>query len=251
MTRGPSTGRANRAGASFLHHPEKASERRTGHQNVPFIAATQSPPPVYPTASAQRGGYQAGDRMSPEVSPVPRPGRPDEAYGYVAPENAQDVLIHRDRHGYLMKGTERTGRRSGMCDPLESGPPRADFRVVNFTWNLQAGFGQRNQDNLARPYTWLGQQDGTWVPVYGGQPGFYRNGPGGAPSTTSGRGPSRVFSGPPHGLHTESPPDYAQTLARSLAVPQMQAARVDRLSNSRSGGQSYSQTTMYQGMGRM
>jgi hypothetical protein len=85
--------------------------------------------------------------------------------------------------------------------------------------------------------------------VYGGQAGFFRYGPGGVPSSPQDPGPSRVYGGPTHGLHTDTPASGRQPLQRSLAVPQMTAPRVDRLSNSRAGGQSYSQTTMYQGQG--
>jgi hypothetical protein len=56
-----------------------------------------------------------------------------------------------------------------------------------------------------------------------------------------------VFSGPPHGLHSQTYPDYNSTLGRYLAVPQMALPRVDRPANSTSAGQSYSQTVLPQG----
>jgi hypothetical protein len=229
-------------------NPAAQYQQRMRRANEFYVPAAQSPPDVRRDWPAVRGGYAAGDPYASENSPRPnRPNRPVEAYGHVAPENSQDAEIFRDRHGYFMRGTERGGRISCQNDPLASGPPRADFRAVNVTWNLEAGTGQRNADDFSRPYTWLGQQDGSWVPVYGGSPGFYRHGPGGYPSRTTQDGPQRVYGGPPHGLHSDTMTSYVQTLSRYNTVPQMAATRVDRLSNSRIGGQSYSQTTQHQG----
>jgi hypothetical protein len=220
---------------------------------APWIPGTQSPPSVLPTenSSVSPGGVQTGgDYGRPQQSPVPYPGDwgPEQTHEWWSAEDASDTLIHRERHGYFQAGTERSGRVSSMADPPSSGPAMPSFKAINQTWNWQAGTGSAYADDLNRPYTWVGQQDGSWQDVNGGTPGFYRNGPGGPPVNTMGvDGPQRIYSGPPHGLHTWSPPDYAQTAARYAAVPQMVPARVDRLSNSRVGGQSYSQTTMHQG----
>jgi hypothetical protein len=67
------------------------------------------------------------------------------------------------------------------------------------------------------------------------------------PSTADAPGPGRVPTGPAHGLHTLYPPDGQQTLARFRQVPAMVPARVDRLSNSRIAGQTYSERTLHQG----
>lgn len=147
----------------------------------------------------------------------------------------------------MQTGTERGGRISCMTDPLQSGPPRPDFRAVNITVNYEAGEGARYADDLSRPYTWLGPQESGWSDINGGSVGFYRNGPGGAPSNPPVDGPQRVWAGPPHGYHTYYPPDGQQTLQVRMNRAQMVPTRVDRLSNSRVGGQNYSQTTQQQG----
>jgi hypothetical protein len=222
--------------------------------NQTWTPATQSPRSVNPVlqqATAPGGVQTGGDpgrlQASPPPYPGPQPG-PEQTHRWWSAENAQDTLIVRDRHGYFQSGTERAGRVSSMADPPASGPAMPSFKALNVTWNWQVGTGQAYADDLTRPYTWMGQQDGSWSQVYGGTPGFYRSGPGGPPvATQPADGPQRIYGGPAHGLHTWSPPDYAQTLARYNSTPQMVAARVDRLSNSRVGGQSYSQTTMQQG----
>lgn len=224
-----------------------------GRANQQWSAGTQSPASVAPRQDgmvAQGGVQTGGDAGRPQVSPWPVnqvPGA-EQTHAWWSAEDQSDTLIHRDRHGYFQAGTERSGRTSGMPDPPASGPAMPSFKAVNVTWNWQAGTGAAYEDDLSRPYTWVGQQDGSWSQIWGGTPGFYRSGPGGPPVDTQPvDGPQRVYGGPPHGLHTWSPPDYAQTLSRYQTVPQMVAARVDRLSNSRVGGQSYSQTTQHQG----
>src|SRR5215469_243622 len=181
--------------------------------------------------------------------------------------SAQDKLISRDRHAAVNRGTERTGRRSGLDDPLLSGPPRPSLRTINRTINHQRGQDAANADDKNRAYnrdrqgTLLGQQDGTVQPVYGGTPGFwqpygsysgYTTGPTkglqspvapGSPQD----GPRKINSGPSHGLHSATFPDYSQALGRYMAIPSMVAQRQDRPSNSRIAGQSYSQTVAPQG----
>jgi hypothetical protein len=226
-----------------------------GRAQQPWIPATQTPASLAPMEPGQvsPGGVQTGgDYMSPQQSPYPynqQPG-PEQTHRWWSAEDESDTLIHRDRNGYFQTGTERTGRVSSMPDPPASGPAMPSFKAVNVTWNWQVGTGSAYMDDLSRPYTWVGQQDGSWSQVLGGTPGFYRDGPGGPPVDTQPvDGPQRIYGGPPHGLHTWSPPDYAQTLSRYNTVPQMVAARVDRLSNSQIAGQSFSQTTQHQGGG--
>jgi len=220
---------------------------------MPWVPGTQSPQSVIPIPVGETapGGVQTGGNMNqPQQAPVPYPGQwgPEQTHRWWQGNNQNDTLIHRDRNGYFQTGTERGGRVSSMPDPPASGPAMPSFKALNVTWNWQVGTGQSYADDLSRPYTWVGQQDGSWSQVLGGTPGFYRAGPGGPPvQTQPADGPQRIFGGPPHGLHTWSPPDYAQTLSRYNTVPQMVATRVDRLSNSKIGGQSYSQTTQHQG----
>lgn len=106
-----------------------------------------------------------------------------------------------------------------------------------------------------------GEQGAGWAPIYGGVPGLYQpygsyegvtNGPvsgiqSPVPQGAQGDGPRKVWSGPPHGLHSPTLPTYSQTLGRYMAVPQMTQPRQDRPSNSTSAGQSYSQTVVPQG----
>lgn len=56
-----------------------------------------------------------------------------------------------------------------------------------------------------------------------------------------------VEGAPTGGMHTMTPNSTARTAQRYVATPQMRGARVDRLSPSRYGSQSYSQTTRLQG----
>lgn len=191
----------------------------------------------------------AGSPGAPQVAPVAQPFTDvQQGRTWWAGDNSNDGLIFRDRHVMASRGTEVAGRISSMPDPPKDGPLRPDFRQINRTWNWQAGTGSAYVDDLSRPYTWIGEQDGQgWSRINGGQPGFYRNGPGGAPCTADAPGPGRVPTGPPHGLHTLYPPDGQQTLNRFRATPQMVAARVDRLSNSRVNGQTYSERTLHQG----
>lgn len=197
----------------------------------------------------------------PSVAPGPRfrPPQITQPMPYQAPnqspqwregDNTNDQLISRDRHPFFSRGTELAGRISSMPDPPSDGPIRPSLRLLNRTWNWQVGTGSSYTDDLSRPYTGLGEQGSGWTSINGGAPGFYRNGPGGPPVGDPSIGPGRVWAGPPHGLHTDYPPDGQQTQAGYRARPQMVAARVDRLSNSRIAGQTYSQWTQHQGGGQ-
>jgi hypothetical protein len=108
---------------------------------------------------------------------------------------------------------------------------------------------------------YIAEQGTGWAPVYGGVPGLYQ--PYGSyagvtagpvqgiqspvPEGATGDGPRRVWSGPPHGLHSPSLPAYSNTIGRYLSVPQQTLPRIDRPSNSPIAGQSYSQTVQPQG----
>ena len=108
---------------------------------------------------------------------------------------------------------------------------------------------------------YVAEQGSGWSPVYGGVPGLYQ--PYGSyagitngrvqgiqspvPEGASGDGPRKVWSGPPHGLHSPTLPTYNHTLGRYLSVPQQVLPRIDRPSNSPIAGQSFSQTVQPQG----
>lgn len=182
---------------------------------------------------------------------------------------ANDKLISSDRHAYLSTGNELTGRRSGYTDPPMDGPARPSLRLVNRTINYQEGSdASRNQDDLGRAYArtpdgrfFMGTQGDSWTPVYGGTPGLYQpygtyQGIGNVPvqgiqspviQGAPGDGPQSFKPGPPHGLHSPTLPDYAQTLGYYMATPQMRLPRIDRPANSTIAGQSYSQTVQPQG----
>lgn len=212
-------------------------------------AAAQTLPSVRP-GSPSWLPPQAGEETlgAPQANVVTPYTDVQQSRVWWAGDNTQDGLIFRDRHILAQRGTEVAGRISSRPDPPMDGPLRPDFKMINRTWNWQVGTGAAYADDLTRPYTWVGEQDGQgWTRVHGGQPGFFRWGPGGPPSTSDAPGPGRVPTGPPHGLHTAYPPDGQQTLARFRQIPAMVPARVDRLSNSRIAGQTYSERTLHQG----
>lgn len=199
-----------------------------------------------------------------------------------APGNApvgysNDKLVTYDRHGILKVGYENSGRKSGMTDPPIDGPARPSLWMVQRTLNYQQGTDETAAtDDLSRDYTrnaegmYIGEQGTGWSPVYGGTPGLYQDygsyagispsTPGYNPVTGEtqgivapvgqgqpGDGPHSVWSGPPHGLHSPTLPDYSQTVGRYMSIPQMARPRIDRPSNSPIAGQSYSQTVQSQG----
>jgi hypothetical protein len=218
------------------------------------------------------GRSQFGQRVlqqSQETS-VRAPGNAPVGY-------SNDKLISYDRHGMFKVGYENSGRNSGETDPPMDGPARPSLWLVQRTINYQQGTDKTAAtDDLTREYTrnaegmYVGSQGDGWSRVYGGTPGLYQeygsyqgiapNTPGYNPVSgqtqgivapvaqgQAGDGPQTVWAGPPHGLHTPSLPDYAQTLGRYMAIPQMARPRIDRPSNSPIAGQSYSQTVQPQG----
>jgi hypothetical protein len=200
----------------------------------------------------------------------PDQSRPD--HPHYGTSGFNDKLTVKDRHGYWDTGYQRTGTnfQSGWAGaPPNSGndpigqPPRPDFRLINRTVSYQQGTDTtRNQDDLTRPYTWLGEQGSGWGRVYGGTPGMYQpyGSRGGIPypivapveQGQPGDGPTLVWSGPPHGLHSTTPwKGGAQIIARFSVTPQTRPVRQDRPSNSPQAGQSYSQTVLPQGASRV
>src|SRR5215472_4209268 len=173
-----------------------------------------------------------------------------------------DKLTVKDRHafwdtGHQVQGTDFTPASSppNTYNNPKQAPPRPDLRTLNRTVSYQKGTDNtRNQDDLARPYTWLGEQGSGYSPVWGGVPGLFipYGSRGGVPypvvDPTAGQGGREtVWAGPPHGYHSLTYPDTADTLSRYTALPQMRPVRVDRPSNSPQAGQSFSQTVQHQG----
>jgi hypothetical protein len=176
-----------------------------------------------------------------------------------------DKLTVKDRHAYWDTGHQRTGLtfNAASANPNTYNnpagvPPTAELRTVNRTVSYQMGSdATRNQDDLSRPYTWVGEQGSGWSSVWGGVPGLYTpyGSRGGVPypvvDPTDGQGGSEdVWAGPPHGLHSLTYPDYGDTLNRYQATQQMVPGRLDRPANSPQAGQSYSQTVQAQGSTR-
>ena len=179
-----------------------------------------------------------------------------------------DQLTVKDRHAYWDTGSQRTGLEgfypagspNTYNDPVEN-PPAPELRTVNRTVSYQKGSdATRNQDDLSRPYTWLGEQGSGWSRVNGGVPGLYQpyGTRGGVPYAivspaeygSAQDGPALVWSGPPHGLHSQTPwKGGAQFIQRTMVLPQQRPVRIDRPDNSPQAGQSYSQTVRPQGSG--
>lgn len=221
-------------------------------------------PPTQPLGgdTGDTDGFSGVDPAAPAMSPFPRrvvlgaEQENDRRYGL---QGFNDQLQVRDRHAYWDRGRQRfrgpaSNQTGGGANPHDGGPPRADLRTVNISVNPQIGSdASRSQDDLSRAYTWLGQQDGTTVPVYGGVPGLWasygnRGFLAGIHDPTNGEGGLRaVVSGPPHGLHSDTLPSGKQIADRYKATPQMRPVRLDRPDNSRIAGQSYSQTVQMQG----
>lgn len=209
-------------------------------------------------------GTYGADPHAPKVSPSPRVvvlGDGQETYVRWALQGFNDKLTVKDRHAFWDTGNQKTGLDLGTYgmpntynDPIRQ-PPRPDLRTVNRTVSYQKGTDtSRNQDDLSRPYTWLGEQGSGWTGVNGGVPGLYQpyGTRGGVPypivdPTNAQGGREAVWAGPPHGLHSETYPDMADIVNRSNAQPQMRPVRFDRPSNSPQAGQSYSQTVQHQG----
>lgn len=225
------------------------------------------------TAGGGNDGTWGADPRAPLVPPVVfLPGQdpagmdagtgnnPDGWRGGI--QGFSDKLTVKDRHAFWMTGFQRQGTDytpassppNTYNNPLQE-PPQARLRTINRTVSYQKGTdATRNQDDLSRPYTWVGEQGSGYSPVYGGVPGLYQpyGTRGGVPypivdPTDGNGGRELVWAGPPHGLHSLTFPDQADTLQRYQVLPQMRPVRVDRPSNSPQAGQAYSQTVQHQG----
>lgn len=181
---------------------------------------------------------------------------------------SNDKLIAFDRHLISKVGSENSGRNSGFTDPPMDGPARPSYKAINRVISWQQGTDTTaNQDDLTRDYhrnaqgMYMGEQGSGWIQVSGGTPGLwqpygsyagYTAGPVKGIQSPVGQGEpgdgrQSVFSGPPHGLHSPTMPDYSPILGYYMAVPQMRSPRIDRPSNSTIGGQSFSQLVQPQG----
>lgn len=226
------------------------------------------PGPAASLGQPGNDGIFGADPRQPKISPAPRvafDGPEQCTYRRFGIQGFNDKLTTKDRHAYWDSGHQRSGLEfaapGGMPNsynnPLDE-PPQPELRTINRTVSYQKGTDTtRNQDDLSRPYTWLGEQGSGWAPVYGGVPGLYEpyGTRGGVPYPIQspqayngpGDGPQKVWAGPPHGLHSLTFPDRGDTLNRYAVNPQMRPVRVDRPSNSPQAGQSYSQTVLAQG----
>lgn len=258
--------------------------------NLPGITgATDRPyqPGPGPYSGGQLGGIGApDDGVDPRADKVqPYPASPawkawgqgqqgegdrQQSFRRYGTQGFNDKLTVKDRHGYWDTGNQKTGTDQPASGGIGNSyndpkiqPPRPDFRLVNRTVSYQYGSDKtRNQDDLSRAYTGLGEQGSGWAPVYGGVPGLYLpyGSRGGIPypvvspaeQGAPGDGPHLVFAGPPHGLHSTTPwKGGAQIIARFMSTPQTRPVRQDRPANSPQAGQSYSQTVLMQGASRV
>jgi hypothetical protein len=227
------------------------------------------------TAGSGNDGFWGTDPRAPMITrpvflPGDEPAGMDSDTGNTRPsfwrggiQGFNDKLTVKDRHAYWDQG--RPQRQGTDFSPAGSPPntynnpreepPTAELRTLNRTWSYQKGSdASRNQDDLSRPYTWVGEQGSGWSSVYGGTPGLYvpYGSRGGVPfpvvDPTNGEGgPEKVWAGPPHGLHSLTYPSGGDTLSMYGARPQMRPVRVDRPSNSPQAGQAYSQVVQQQG----
>ena len=227
-------------------------------------------------------GYIGADPRAPKITrpyflPGDTPAGMDSGTANNAPswwragiQGFNDQLTVKDRHAYWDTGTQRTGIEgfgpagspNTYNDPGIDGPA-PELRTVNRTVSYQKGSDKtRNQDDLSRGYSWLGEQGSGWTRINGGVPGLYQpyGTRGGVPypivspveQGQQGDGPHLVWAGPPHGLHSQTPwKGGAQIIRRFMSTPQTRPVRIDRPSNSPQAGQSYSQTVRAQGASRV
>lgn len=257
----------------------QATERAYGNQ-LPGITGAPpreaGPAPGYWHVAGQAGApsrHAGADPRAPRTSPRPHVsvlGDGQETDRRYAIQGFNDKLTVRDRHAYWDAGHQRTGTTfdpataggNAYNNPLQQ-PPAPELRTVNRTVSYQMGSdATRNQDDLSRSYTWLGEQGAPWTQVNGGVPGLYipYGSRGGVPYPVvspvgqgqPGDGPHLVNGGPPHGLHSQTPWKGGEQLIRRYgSIPQMRPVRIDRPSNSPQAGQSYSQTVRPQGASRV
>ena len=255
----------------------RASGRALGNELPPITGRVTErpfapgPAPRGQVVAGQLGandGSQGADPDVPKVQPWPKvnawgegdPGDTEgtQSFRRFGLQGFNNKLTVTDRHAYWDAGNQRTANTPSIPgnppNPVTDGPVRPDLRTVNRTVSWQLGSDHTaNQDDLSRPYTWVGEQGTAWTPINGGVPGLYipYGSRGGVPypivDPTQGEGGRElVWGGPPHGLHSLTFPDYGDTLARYQATQQQVPGRLDRPANSPQAGQSYSQTVQPQ-----
>ena len=237
------------------------------------------------TAGGGNDGFFGVDPRAPEIQPVKVNFPGDDPAGMDNSlsnhpswwrggiQGFNDKLRVVDRHVYWSQGNQLQGTDFSAAssppntynNPLQE-PPQARLRTVNRSITYQKGTdATRNDDDLTRPYPkaagtqmWIGEQGSGYTPIYGGTPGLYLpyGSRGGVPypvvDPTNGQGGRElVWAGPPHGLHSLTYPDSADTLKRYQVLPQQRPVRIDRPSNSPQAGQAYSQTVQHQGQARV
>lgn len=157
------------------------------------------------------------------------------------------------------QGTDRTAAADDLSRDYARTTMQPSADPPAWITGIHQGFHQYQCQEGTTQY--VGEQGTGWAPIYGGVPGLYQpygsyagvtNGPvqgiqSPVPEGVSGDGPRKVWSGPPHGLHSPTLPTYNQTLGRYLSVPQQALPRIDRPSNSPIAGQSFAQTVQPQG----
>lgn len=141
--------------------------------------------------------------------------------------NSQTVCYERMpwvHTGYSASDPGSSTNSTGLVNWRGSGPQRPSLHVRTETivLHVQGASNTRNQDPHPTSY---GTNDGTNVGRLSGD-------------------------GVVHGLHTRPVKAGPAVLRRSQVTPQQRPPRVNRLSNSRNQGQSYSQVTVHQGGGK-
>jgi hypothetical protein len=262
---GGQTGDTDGFGGADPSRPKRSPRPQSAHAGAwgQALAGDIGPakPPLGYGGGAPRPTDGAPARLGPDLGGDPLPdSRPSWWRGGI--QGTNDDLQVRDRHAYWRRGHTRglgntyTGSPASGRNPQLDGPPMPVLATVNISVNPQIGSDStRLQDDLSRPYTWLGQWDGTRQAVYGGVPGLWQAygnrgfSPGIHDPSNGEGGPAMVASGPPHGLHSDTIPDGKQLIDRFKTTAQNVPARIDRPSNSTAAGQSFSQTVPFQGAG--
>lgn len=181
--------------------------------------------PVAPDQVTPRWGTSPGG---------PPPGRrawataPGVIPGDIArmPGNLNSCTVQYERMpwiktGYTASNPGSSDNSTGLVNWVGSGPQRAalHMRDVTIVPYVQGQSNTRGQDPHPTAY---GTNDGTNQGRLSG-------------------------NGVVHGMHSRPVDSKPATYARTFVTPQQTLPRVNRLSNSRNAGQSYSQTTIHQG----
>lgn len=171
---------------------------------------------------AQSGGGPPPGRTVWATAPGVIPG--DQVR---APGDLNSATIDYERMPWVHQPYSANGvadvNATGLVNYTGSGPARLSLhmRTETLVPYVQGQSNTRNQDPHPAGY---GTNDGTNIGRLSG-------------------------NGLVHGLHTRVVGSQPATLRRTFVTPQQRPPRVNRLSNSRNAGQSYSQTTIHQGAG--